>query len=114
MKMRIHRILFLQMLLILPVFFVYSQNKEALFPMRQNFKWGFINKKGEWVIEPKYNWVRPFSEGYAAVVPDPEENKKDQENKEKKSNHKGNIEMAREISRQKRNDRWKFINKKGG
>lgn len=29
--------------------------------------WGYINEKEEWLIEPKYDTVRPFSEGLAAA-----------------------------------------------
>ncbi|MFB6306844.1 MAG: WG repeat-containing protein, partial [Flavobacteriales bacterium] len=33
--------------------------------MRKYEKWGFINDKGEWAIEPKFDQVRYFSEGLA-------------------------------------------------
>ncbi len=33
----------------------------------ENWKWGFINEKGEVVIEPQYEFVTQFSEGLAAV-----------------------------------------------
>ena len=30
-------------------------------------KFGFINKKGDFVIEPKFNWAKSFSEGLAGA-----------------------------------------------
>ena len=41
-----------------------------LYPMKQNFKWGYINKQGEWVIQPKYLRVSEFHQGVAAVAND--------------------------------------------
>lgn len=38
-----------------------------LFPARKNGKWGYINQKGKWVIQPKFNYAKPFFEGRAAV-----------------------------------------------
>ena len=35
-------------------------------------KWGFINKKGEWAIEPRFDEALSFSEGLAAVAIDSE------------------------------------------
>ncbi|MGM9833338.1 MAG: WG repeat-containing protein [Candidatus Limisoma sp.] len=32
-------------------------------------KWGYIDKTGAWVIEPKYDIAVNFSEGLAAVNP---------------------------------------------
>lgn len=37
-----------------------------LFPLLEN-KWGYINDKGEWVINPKYDHALPFSQGLAIV-----------------------------------------------
>lgn len=33
----------------------------------ENGKWGFINQQGEWVIEPQFDYVQPFSDGLAGV-----------------------------------------------
>jgi hypothetical protein len=41
---------------------------EGLSPARSGENWGFIDTKGNWVIEPKYWRVSPFSEGLAAVT----------------------------------------------
>lgn len=42
---------------------------DALFVAKDGMKQGFINAQGEWVIEPKYEKVWPFTDaGYAAVV----------------------------------------------
>ena len=30
-------------------------------------EWGYMNEKGEWVIEPKYRKCFKFSEGYAPI-----------------------------------------------
>lgn len=38
-----------------------------LFPIRQNGKNGYINSKGEVVIQPQFAFTLPFSEGLAAV-----------------------------------------------
>jgi len=41
---------------------------EGLSPARSGENWGFIDTKGNWVIEAKYWRVEPFSEGLAAVT----------------------------------------------
>lgn len=42
---------------------------EPLFVAREGWKQGFINTRGEWVIEPVFDEVQPFTAaGYAAVV----------------------------------------------
>ncbi|MGI8641781.1 MAG: WG repeat-containing protein [Pyrinomonadaceae bacterium] len=38
-----------------------------LFPIRQNEKWGYINRKGEVVIQPQFEYPLPFSEGLAVA-----------------------------------------------
>ena len=46
-----------------------AEENEPLFAARDGMKAGFINAQGEWVIEPKYEKVWPFTDaGYAAVV----------------------------------------------
>lgn len=44
-----------------------GQGDQALFPMQKKYKWGFINKKGKWVIQPKYPHVLHFSNSLAAA-----------------------------------------------
>jgi len=38
-----------------------------LYPAQKNGKWGYIDKKGNWKIEPRFNYAKPFFEGRAAV-----------------------------------------------
>jgi len=38
-----------------------------LFPIVENGKWGFIDVTGRVVIEPQFDYARPFFEGFAAV-----------------------------------------------
>jgi len=40
---------------------------DDLLPVRRGGKWGYMNKKGEMVIDFQYSLARPFSEGYAPV-----------------------------------------------
>jgi hypothetical protein len=42
-------------------------NAQQLIPFEQNEKWGFINTKGDVMINPRFDEVRPFSEGLALV-----------------------------------------------
>ena len=32
-----------------------------------NNKWDFIDKTGNIIIEPTFDWVKPFSEGFAVI-----------------------------------------------
>ena len=42
---------------------------EGLAPaQKKHFNWGFINESGEWIVQPQYYSVDPFSEGLAAVT----------------------------------------------
>ena len=41
--------------------------KEYLFPVQQGSKYGFINQRGEMIIEPEYTFAKQFSEGLAEV-----------------------------------------------
>lgn len=40
----------------------------GLAPATKDGKQGFVDKTGQWVIEPKYDWVWPFSDGFALVA----------------------------------------------
>lgn len=44
-----------------------SIDGEPLFAMRKSGLWGYVNRAGEWIIEPQWPQVRPFSEGRAVV-----------------------------------------------
>ncbi len=43
------------------------QVREGLFPAKKDEKWGFMDLKGVFVIEPQFAEASGFSEGYAAV-----------------------------------------------
>lgn len=40
---------------------------QELIPKKQNGKWGYINNSKEWIIKPKFEEAKIFSEGVAAV-----------------------------------------------
>ncbi|MGM0783210.1 MAG: WG repeat-containing protein [Pseudomonadota bacterium] len=40
---------------------------EPLYPMPREGKWGYVDRKGDWVIEPQWDQAEDFSEGRAAV-----------------------------------------------
>lgn len=46
---------------------IYSQETHELLPIEEGRFWGFVNKKGEIVIKPKFISVNVFSEGLAGV-----------------------------------------------
>lgn len=39
----------------------------ALFPIEVNSRWGYMDRSGKTVIEPRFDWADDFSEGLAAV-----------------------------------------------
>jgi hypothetical protein len=43
---------------------------EGLAPAKENNgdRWGFIDRSGEWAVDPRFAWVKPFREGLAAVL----------------------------------------------
>ena len=53
--------------------FAYDQAmsfSEGLAAIRENDKWGFIDRKGTVVVSVQYKSVQPFSGGYAIVLTD--------------------------------------------
>lgn len=44
-----------------------ENTEEMLYPILVNKKYGYINKKGEIIIEPKYDYAEEFSEDLAIV-----------------------------------------------
>src|SRR5205814_7895132 len=44
-----------------------DNEENPLFRIKQDEKWGFIDKKGNVVINPQFEYVAPFSEGLAAI-----------------------------------------------
>ena len=47
---------------------------DALYPIREDGKWGYMNRMGETVIPPQWTDARPFSGGAAVVTVDEEGN----------------------------------------
>ena len=44
-----------------------QNSSENLLPIQQGGKWGFINRSGEVVIKPQFDWAEPFADGLALV-----------------------------------------------
>lgn len=42
-------------------------DEEPLYALPRDGKWGYVNRTGEWVIDPQWRQAEPFSEGRAAV-----------------------------------------------
>lgn len=40
---------------------------EELGAVKQDGSWGYIDRSGDYVIQPRFEWAEPFSEGLAAV-----------------------------------------------
>lgn len=47
---------------------------ENLLPIQQEGKWGYINRSGEVVIKPRFDWAEPFADGLALVRYAPRKN----------------------------------------
>ncbi len=77
-------------------------------------KWGFIDRRGRWIIEPQYNFILNFSEGVAAATIDKGAGFIDSSNRwlipprfeRVKSFHEG-------LAGIRSGEKWGFINKKG-
>jgi hypothetical protein len=55
---------------------IQAQNAaENLLPIQQGGKWGYINRSGEVVIKPKFDWAEPFADGLALVRYAPRKNR---------------------------------------
>ena len=63
--------LVLALLLFLPFFsgFAEEETASALYPVRENGLWGYVNRAGEVAIEPRYADAKGFRGGYALVYP---------------------------------------------
>ncbi|MBR6862650.1 MAG: WG repeat-containing protein [Acidaminococcaceae bacterium] len=46
-----------------------EETAPALYPIRENGLWGYMNRAGEVVIEPQFATAEPFRGGYAVVLP---------------------------------------------
>jgi hypothetical protein len=44
-----------------------SNDANMLYPARKNGKWGYINKKGNWVVSPQFENAQNFHDGLAGV-----------------------------------------------
>jgi WG containing repeat len=42
----------------------------SLFPVKQNGKWGYIDKTGHVVVEPQFSFAAPFSGEYSQIYID--------------------------------------------
>lgn len=89
---------------------------DALFPIEQNNKWGYFNKNGHIIIEPKFDLAYPFSEGLAAVVIDRscqyiDRTSKVMINLDKDCQELG--EFKEGLAKVKFQEKWKYINKQG-
>src|SRR5258706_9842498 len=45
-----------------------SKDRGALFTITENGLWGYINRKGDVVVEPQFQMAGPFFEGMAEII----------------------------------------------
>ena len=45
-----------------------SKDRGALFAITENGLWGYINRKGDVVVEPQFQMAGPFFEGMAEII----------------------------------------------
>ena len=62
-------LVWLMILCLLPVGGWAEETADALYPIRENGLWGYMNRAGEVVIEPQFAEAEPFRGGYAVVLP---------------------------------------------
>jgi hypothetical protein len=67
MKLVTIKLFFVVAILLLKTSFTFSQESEILMPYLKGDKFGYANSKGEIVIEPKYDYVLLFENGFALV-----------------------------------------------
>ena len=67
MKFVAIKLFFVVAILLLMTSFTFSQESEILMPYLKGDKFGYANSKGEIVIEPKYDYVLLFENGFALV-----------------------------------------------
>ena len=72
MKTRIRKFIFIPISLLLMVSsYIWAADKKImLYPVVQNRKYGYMNRRGKIVIEPKFDYAWSFSEGLAGIVID--------------------------------------------
>ena len=67
------RPVFLTLIALVTVFSIYltvtwfRHGRSPLIPVRENFKWGYIDKTGKYVIKPEFDLAGYFAEGLAAA-----------------------------------------------
>ena len=49
------------------LFTLMANAQDALYPIQQGGKYGFINKAGKLIVEPQYTFADQFMDGLAAV-----------------------------------------------
>ena len=72
MKTRARKLIFIPISLLLIVSsYAWAADKAVmLYPVLQNRKYGYMNRRGKIVIEPKFDYAWSFSEGLAGIVID--------------------------------------------
>lgn len=61
-------LVWMMILCLLPVATMAEENTDALYPIRVNGLWGYMNQAGEAVIEPQWKQVQCFNGNYALVT----------------------------------------------
>ncbi len=83
-------------------------------PFDPHNKWGFVDSSGKVVIEPKYEAVKPFSEGLAAVVKDRRWGYIDKEGKEAiEPKYDVVTPFSNDLAAVSKGGKWGYIDKTG-